>query len=63
MTVAINSWYGKFYDLLQKATDYVDKPQEGIDSFFRQLVSVDYILKGFEGDPSFVVIASLHLNP
>ena len=57
MTVAINSWYGKFYDLLQKATDYADKPQEGINSFFSQLVSVDYVLKGFEGDPSFVVIA------
>jgi len=57
MTVAINSWYGKFYDLLQKATDYVDKPQEGINLFFSQLVSVDYIIKGFEGDPSFVVIA------
>jgi len=57
MTVAINSWYGKFYDLLQKATDYVDKPQEGINLFFNHLVSVDYILKGFEGDPSFVVIA------
>ena len=57
MTVAINSWYGKFYDLLQKATDYVDKPQEGINLFFSQLVSVDYILNGFEGDPSFVVIA------
>ena len=57
MTVAINTWYGKFYDLLQKATDYVDKPQEGINLFFKQLVSVDYILKGFNGDPSFVVIA------
>ena len=57
MTVAINSWYGKFYDLLQKAADYVDKPQEGINLFFSQLVSVNYILNGFEGDPSFVVIA------
>ena len=57
MTVAINSWYGKFYDLLQNATDYVDKPNEGINLFFSQLVSVDYIIKGFEGDPSFVVIA------
>ena len=57
MTVAINTWYGKFYDLLQKAADYVDKPQEGINLFFKQLVSVDYILKGFNGDPSFVVIA------
>ena len=29
MTVAINAWYGVFYDLLQNAGDYVDKPQEG----------------------------------
>lgn len=57
MTVAINSWYGKFYDLLQNAGDYADKPDEGIKLFFNQLVSVDYILKGFEGDVSFVVIA------
>ena len=57
MTVAINSWYGKFYDLLQNANDYIDGPQEGINLFFEQLVSVNYILDGFEGDPSFVVIA------
>ena len=57
MTVAINTWYGKFYDLLQKAADYSDKPQEGIGLFFKQLISVDYILKGFNGAPSFVVIA------
>ena len=57
MTVAINSWYGKFYDLLQKAADYSSNPQEGINLFFKQLVSVDYILNGFEGTPSFVEIA------
>ena len=57
MTVAINIWYGKFYDLLQNAGDYVDKPQEGIKLFFSQLISLDYILNGFEGDLSFVVIA------
>ena len=57
MTVAINVWYGKFYDLLQNAGDYVDKPQEGIQLFFSQLISLDYILDGFVGDPSFVVIA------
>jgi peptide/bleomycin uptake transporter len=56
MTVAINTWYGKFYDLLQNAGDYVDKPQEGIELFFSQLISLDYILNGFEGDLSFVVI-------
>ena len=57
MTVAINTWYGRFYDLLQNAGDYVDKPQEGIQLFFSQLISLDYILNGFEGDLSFVVIA------
>ena len=57
MTVAINTWYGKFYDLLQNAGDYVDKPQEGIELFFSQLISLEYILNGFEGDLSFVVIA------
>ncbi len=40
MTVAINEWYGKFYDLLQNATDYVDKPQEGISQLYDQLVSL-----------------------
>ena len=57
MTVAINTWYGRFYDLLQNAGDYVDNPQEGIGLFFSQLISLDYILNGFEGDLSFVVIA------
>ena len=57
MTVAINSWYGKFYDLLQNAKDYTNNPQEGINLFFQQLVSVKYILEGFTGSPSFVVIA------
>jgi ABC-type long-subunit fatty acid transport system fused permease/ATPase subunit len=46
MTVAINTWYGKFYDLLQNAGDYVDKPNEGIELFFSQLISLDYILNG-----------------
>ena len=57
MTVAINTWYGKFYDLLQNAGDYVDKPQEGIQLFFSQLISLECILNGFEGELSFVVIA------
>ncbi len=57
MTVAINTWYGKFYDLLQNAGDYIDKPSEGINFFYSQLISVDYVINGFEGDPSFVVIA------
>ena len=53
MTVAINTWYGGFYDLLQNAADYQDKPAEGIDLFFSKLVSPDYVVSGFEGEPSF----------
>ena len=58
MTVALNTWYGKFYDLLQNSADYVDKPQEGITSFYQQLISLDYVNNGLEGDPSFLVIAA-----
>ena len=57
LTVAINTWYGGFYDLLQNAADYKDKPLEGIKIFYDKLVSVKYILDGFEGDISFAVIA------
>ena len=32
MSVAINNWYGGFYDLLQNAEKYIDKPEEGISS-------------------------------
>ena len=56
-TVALNTWYGGFYDLLQNAGDYVERPNEGITLFFSKLISLDYILNGFEGDPSFAVIA------
>ena len=34
LTVAINTWYGGFYDHLQKAADFADDPQEGIDIFY-----------------------------
>jgi len=57
MTVAINEWYGRFYDLLQNATSFADKPQEGIDQFFFELISIEYVTSGFVGAPSFIVIA------
>ncbi len=57
MSVAINTWYGGFYDLLQNAEKYIDKPQEGIYSLYEKLISLNYILSGFEGNPSFAVIA------
>ena len=57
MTVAINEWYGRFYDLLQNAASYQDNSAEGISLFFEQLISLNYITAGFEGSPSFAVIA------
>ena len=57
MTVALNEWYGRFYDLLQNAASFSDEPQKGIDQFFRELISIGYVGSGFEGTPSFVVIA------
>lgn len=56
MTVAINSWYGRFYDLLQNAARYKDSPQEGIDLLYEHLISSSYVANGFEGNPSFTVI-------
>ena len=43
MSVAINQWYGGFYNLLQNAKDYVDKPQDGITQLYDQLVSLQYL--------------------
>ena len=57
LTVAINTWYGGFYDHLQKAADFADDPQEGIDIFYDFLISTDFLVNGFEGQPSFLVIA------
>ena len=50
LSVAINTWYGDFYNLLQTATDYEDNPSEGIALFFSKLVGMDYLIKDdFEG--------------
>ncbi len=57
MTVAINEWYGGFYDLLQNAGNFKENPQDGISQFFAELISLDYVKSGFEGSPSFMVIA------
>ena len=56
-TVAFNSWYGRFYNLLQTSADYKDNPQEGIDLFYENLTSLSYITNNFTGDPSFTVLA------
>ena len=34
ITVAINEWYGGFYNLLQKAGDYKDHAAEGVTLFY-----------------------------
>ena len=57
MSVAFNTWYGSFYDLLQGAGEYQDNSSEGIQLFIAALISIDYIKTGFDGEPSFLVIA------
>ena len=37
LTVAINVWYGHFYDILQNSASYFEKPQVGIDLFYNKL--------------------------
>ena len=64
MSVAINEWYGGFYNLLQNAKDYYDKPQEGVTQLYDHLVSLQYVLTGFEGSPFFCcdcIFLILHL--
>ena len=48
LTVAINTWYGGFYDHLQKAADFADDPQEGIDIFYDFLISTDFLISLIE---------------
>jgi peptide/bleomycin uptake transporter len=57
ITVAINTWYGGFYNLLQTAAEYKDKQAEGIALFYDKLISISYVTSGFEGEPSFAVLA------
>ena len=61
MTVAINTWYGGFYDLLQNAGDYIDKPQEGIDQLYQNLISLKYTL--FDYLPHSVPITKITQHP
>ena len=39
------------------AANFKDNPSDGITEFYDQLISLKYILNGFEGEPSFTVIA------
>ena len=57
ITVAINGWYGRFYDLLQNAARYKDSPDEGIRLLYEHLVASSYLTDGFVGSPSFAVLA------
>jgi len=56
LTVAINTWYGGFYDLLQNADKYSDDPQSGITLFYDKLISIKYFMQS-GAEPSFLVIA------
>ena len=47
LTVAINEWYGGFYDLMQNSASYFEKPQVGIDLFYEKLISFDIKDKSF----------------
>ena len=57
ITVAINTWYGGFYNLLQTAGEYKDKAEVGTAIFYDKLISFNYWFDGFEGEPSFAVLA------
>ena len=57
ITVGINKWYGGFYNLLQTAGEYKDKADIGTALFYDKLVSIAYLKDGFEGEPSFAVLA------
>ena len=57
ITVAINTWYGGFYNLLQQAGDYKDNSAEGVQIFYDKLIGMSYVINGFEGEPSFAVLA------
>jgi peptide/bleomycin uptake transporter len=47
LTVAINEWYGGFYDLMQNSATYFDRSQVGIDLFYQKLISFDIKDKSF----------------
>lgn len=57
LSVALNVWYGAFYNLLQHALSYVHQPHTGIELFYREMFSASYVLHGFSGSPSFLEIA------
>ncbi len=57
MMVAINVWYGGFYNLLGRAVTFTLNPGEGIMLFYQKIYGWEYIMNGFRGNPSFAEIA------
>jgi len=55
-SVGFNSWYGRFYNLLQDSGSYVDNSSEGISLFYGHLVSLSYINNNFTGEASFLLL-------
>ena len=53
LTVAINEWYGGFYDLMQNSASYFEKPQIGIDLFYDELLEFTMLAM------PYVVIATI----
>jgi len=56
MSVAINTWYGGFYNLLQKAVGFKLNPDVGIAEFYEKMFSFGFIF-GTSDAPSFSEIA------
>ncbi len=56
LSVALNSWYAEFYNLLQNSSNYLSNPEVGIAKLYELLISVDYVSNGLSGTPSFAVL-------
>jgi len=53
LTVAINEWYGGFYDLMQNSASYFDRSKEGIALFYDELLEFSMLAM------PYVVIATI----
>lgn len=64
MSVALNKWNGRFYDLLQNALTYKTSSAQGFTLFYDQLVSLKYALSGFnpQYSLSFLEIAFPYIS-
>lgn len=57
LAVELNVWYGRFYDLLQRAGEFQANPEAGVAEFYALLVSPQSLMDGFSANPSFLWIA------